>query len=169
MIPSVRASRFRDSLIEYNGGGIKDSEGKKEDDSRGIKDSEGIKEGDSRGKMDSEGKKEDEGRGIKDSEGKKEDEGRGKKDSEGKKEDDNRGIKGIEDDALQMKLSPSEIHMIEILKEQPEISIIKIADAMELSPKGTRIILDRLKSKGFLSREGGRKYGKWIVQCPARK
>ena len=141
MIPSVRASRFRDSLIEYNGGGIKDSEGKKEDDSRGIKDSEGIKEGDSRGK----------------------------KDSEGKKEDDNRGIKGIEDDALQMKLSPSEIHMIEILKEQPEISIIKIADAMELSPKGTRIILDRLKSKGFLSREGGRKYGKWIVQCPARK
>ena len=141
MIPSVRASRFRDSLIEYNGGGIKDSEGKKEDDSRGIKDSEGIKEGDSRGK----------------------------KDSEGKKEDDNRGIKGIEDDALQMKLSPSEIHMIEILKEQPEISIIKLADAMELSPKGTRIILDRLKSKGFLSREGGRKFGKWIVQCPARK
>ncbi len=81
----------------------------------------------------------------------------------------NRGIKEIEDDALQMKLSSSEIHMIEILKEQPEISIAKLADAMKLSPKGTRIILDRLKSKGFINREGGRKYGKWIVQCPARK
>ena len=139
------------------------------DNVRGIKDSEDEKEDDNGGIKDSEGKKEDDNRGIKGSEGKKEGEGRGIKDSEGKKKDENRGIKGIEDDALQMILSSSEIHMIEILKEQPEISIVKLADAMKLSYKGTRIILDRLKSKGVINREGGRKYGKWIVQCPTRE
>ena len=122
-----------------------------------------------RGKKDFEGIKEDKSRGKKDFEGIKEDESRGKKDFEGIKEDANRGKKEIENEALQTHLSSAEIHMIEILKEQPVISIVNLAEAMKLSPKSTRNTLDRLKSEGFIIREGGRKYGKWVVQCPTGK
>lgn len=53
--------------------------------------------------------------------------------------------------------------LIELIKKHPEQTMSFFANNMGLSERGINYHFEILKAKGILKREGGRKFGKWII------
>ena len=70
---------------------------------------------------------------------------------------------GIKTGTKAKALPYAEIEMTRILTDQPTISIATLSNVMSLSLKQIRYMLDKLKNKGLIFREGARRNGKWVV------
>ena len=65
---------------------------------------------------------------------------------------------------FQVRLTGTETAIISILRELPYITIIQLAEKMDMSTSGVRYVLRRLRDKGLIGRSGSQKSGKWIVE-----
>lgn len=62
------------------------------------------------------------------------------------------------------KLDPKLIQSLkELLKRHPKLSRAALSSELNVSERQVRYILDDLKAKGILAREGGKTNGKWII------
>ena len=108
----------------------------------------------------------DEDRGKKDSEGENRGTNRGTEIPKGTEKGTNRGTETEKTHRKEKQLTSSEIRMMEILSNQPSISITALAAVMDLSSKGARYTLNKLREKELVIREGSQRSGKWIVLNP---
>ena len=53
--------------------------------------------------------------------------------------------------------------VLKLLREEPQITQEKIAQSINKSPRTVKRIIDSLKGKGFVSRQGGKRFGYWKV------
>lgn len=53
--------------------------------------------------------------------------------------------------------------ILELLKGHPEYSAKKLADAIDITEKGVKKQLAKLKAEGLIKRDGPDKGGLWIV------
>ena len=59
--------------------------------------------------------------------------------------------------------SEKERELFEIIKRSPSISRAKLSKLLNISERQVRKIIENLRNKGILTREGGRS-GKWIIK-----
>lgn len=79
----------------------------------------------------------------------------------------NVGAKGKNDPKDDPKeLSERQTLMLNLIKTNDLITIRQMAQKVNVSEKTIKRELAILQGKGFLTREGGRKEGKWICRCP---
>lgn len=72
------------------------------------------------------------------------------------------GIEMIEDESLS-DLSDTEKKVVKLILKNPEITQDKMAELMGMSKNGIRYVMNKLKNKGILVREGATKKGKWSI------
>ncbi len=72
------------------------------------------------------------------------------------------GIEMIEDELLS-DLSDTEKKVVKLILKNPEITQDKMAELMGMSKNGIRYVMNKLKNKGILVREGATKKGKWSI------
>lgn len=60
-------------------------------------------------------------------------------------------------------LSETERKILEFIMEDPGTTQKEIAQKMGMSKNGIRYVMDKLKERGILEREGATKKGKWII------
>lgn len=53
--------------------------------------------------------------------------------------------------------------VLNLLREEPQITQEKIAQSINKSPRTVKRIIDSLKGKGFVSRQGGKRFDYWKV------
>lgn len=63
----------------------------------------------------------------------------------------------------EMKLTKTEKDLIKLIEKNPTITITKMSEMSGLSRGGVQYVLNSLKSKGKIRREGSQKKGRWIV------
>lgn len=63
-----------------------------------------------------------------------------------------------------MKVNETEQKLVQLFKDNPQITIPELADKMGFSDSGIRYAMRQMRKKGFLVREGSRKNGRWIVK-----
>lgn len=79
------------------------------------------------------------------------------------------GIEMIEGESLS-DLSDTEKKVVKIILKNPEITQDKMAELMGMSKNGIRYVMNKLKSRGILVREGATKKGKWSINlCRTNK
>lgn len=85
-------------------------------------------------------------------------------------------ITGIEtgteiiEDKLFSVLSNTEKKVVRLILKNPEITQDKMAEIMGISKNGIRYVMNKLKSRGILVREGATKKGKWSINlCRTNK
>jgi len=64
---------------------------------------------------------------------------------------------------IHKELHPTEIAVIELIRENPAITRKALAAKLNLSEAGVRYNTDKLQTKGILKRVGGKKAGRWVV------
>lgn len=57
----------------------------------------------------------------------------------------------------------NERSILAMMKDDPEITVKELSQALSLSESGTKKIIERLNQKGLLKREGNKRNGRWIV------
>ena len=62
-----------------------------------------------------------------------------------------------------LKLTSTETAIILIVKENPYVTIIQLADMMQMSVSGIRYVMRRLREKGMITRTGSQKKGEWLA------
>lgn len=72
------------------------------------------------------------------------------------------GIEMIGDESLS-DLSDTEKKVVKLILKNPEITQDKMAELMGMSKNGIRYVMNKLKNKGILVREGATKKGKWSI------
>jgi len=61
-------------------------------------------------------------------------------------------------------LSPRQLEIIHLLENTPDATMPEIAEVMAITYRTVRRdIMEYLKKSGIISREGGRKEGRWII------
>lgn len=63
----------------------------------------------------------------------------------------------------QKDLSPRQLEIIHVLENTPGATMPQIAEAMAITYRTVRRDMEYLQKSGIISREGGRKEGKWII------
>lgn len=64
----------------------------------------------------------------------------------------------------QKELSSRQLEIIHLLEKTPTATMSQIAEAMAITYRTVRRdIMEYLKKSGIISREGGRKEGRWII------
>ena len=78
--------------------------------------------------------------------------------------DEESGISSVDQEETGKKTgTKSEKRIIEIIQDNPEITINELVITTGLSRNGVRYVIDNLRKKGIIDREGTRKKGKWII------
>uniref|UniRef100_UPI00259CD711 DeoR family transcriptional regulator n=2 Tax=Bacteroidales TaxID=171549 RepID=UPI00259CD711 len=77
---------------------------------------------------------------------------------EGQKEGQKAGQK-----AGQKELSPRQLEIIHLLENTPDATMPEIAEVMAITYRTVRRDMEYLQKSGIISREGGRKEGRWII------
>lgn len=62
------------------------------------------------------------------------------------------------------KLNNTQMKIIELIRQNPSITLIQIANKLNLSREGIRYNINILKAKNIVSREGSTKNGKWVIK-----
>lgn len=62
------------------------------------------------------------------------------------------------------KLNDTQIKILRLIKLNPSITLIQMADKLNLTREGIRYNINILKSRNIISREGSTKKGKWIIE-----
>lgn len=70
---------------------------------------------------------------------------------------------GIET-SIEISLTDTEKSFISLIQRNPSITISEIAEQKSMSRSGAQYVIDRLKEKEILGREGSTKSGKWIIK-----
>nr|WP_290078120.1 HTH domain-containing protein [uncultured Muribaculum sp.] len=63
----------------------------------------------------------------------------------------------------QKELSPRQLKIIHLLEKTPGVTMPQIAEAMAITYRTVRRDMEYLQKSGIISREGGRKEGRWII------
>ena len=63
----------------------------------------------------------------------------------------------------QKELSPRQLEIIHLLENTPDATMPEIAEVMAITYRTVRRDMEYLKKSGIISREGGRKEGRWII------
>lgn len=63
----------------------------------------------------------------------------------------------------QKELSPRQLEIIHLLEKTPGATMPQIAEAMTITYRTVRRDMEYLQKSGIISREGGRKEGRWII------
>ncbi len=63
----------------------------------------------------------------------------------------------------QKELSSRQLEIIHLLEKTPTATMSQIAEAMAITYRTVRRDMEYLQKSGIISREGGRKEGKWII------
>ena len=63
----------------------------------------------------------------------------------------------------QKELSPRQLEIIHLLEKTPDATMPQIAQAMAITYRTVRRDMEYLQKSGIISREGGRKEGRWII------
>ena len=77
---------------------------------------------------------------------------------EGQKEGQKAGQK-----AGQKELSPRQLEIIHLLENTPDATMPEIAEVMAITYRTVRRDMEYLQKSRIISREGGRKEGRWII------
>lgn len=56
-----------------------------------------------------------------------------------------------------------ELALLKIIKDNPKVTQKMLADTVHKSQRAIERATTRLQQKGYLKREGGKRYGQWIV------
>ncbi|MCM1214220.1 MAG: putative DNA binding domain-containing protein [Lachnospiraceae bacterium] len=74
-------------------------------------------------------------------------------------------VKGLHNSKMEAIsiLSETEKKVVRLIFENPDITQERMAENIGMSKNGVRYVMDRLKEKGILKREGSTKKGKWII------
>lgn len=75
----------------------------------------------------------------------------------------NEGINEEINQSLGQNLSDRELLVLSIIKSEPSISIAQMVNRLELSKTSIERVLNHLKSKKIITREGSRKKGRWVI------
>ncbi len=62
------------------------------------------------------------------------------------------------------KLNDTQIKLLELIKQSPSITLIQMANELNLTREGIRYNINSLKNRNIISREGSTKNGKWIIK-----
>ena len=65
--------------------------------------------------------------------------------------------------AGQKELSPRQLEIIHLLENTPDATMPEIAEVMAITYRTVRRDMEYLQKSGIISREGGRKEGRWII------
>ena len=60
----------------------------------------------------------------------------------------------------------TENSIIEIIQENPEVTLDELSELLNMSKSGVRYALNNLRDRNIIHREGARKNGKWMVKEP---
>ena len=63
----------------------------------------------------------------------------------------------------QKELSPRQLEIIHLLEKTPDATMLQIAEALAITYRTVRRDMENLQKSGIISREGGRKEGRWII------
>ena len=63
----------------------------------------------------------------------------------------------------EIKFTNTEKDLIKLMENNPAITILEMAEKSGLSRSGVQYVLNSLKTKGKVRREGSQKSGKWII------
>ncbi|GHT57045.1 hypothetical protein FACS18945_0340 [Bacteroidia bacterium] len=70
---------------------------------------------------------------------------------------------GVNDRKLGVKLGVNQSKIIDIIQSNSNVTIVEIAQLLNISTTATENNIKKLKSLGILSREGADKNGHWII------
>lgn len=62
------------------------------------------------------------------------------------------------------KLNDTQIKLLGLIKQNPSITLIQMANKLNLTREGIRYNINSLKNRNIISREGSTKKGKWIIE-----
>lgn len=82
------------------------------------------------------------------------------------------GMTGIETDietGIEINLTDTEKKIVEVVRQDPSITVTEIAERIEMSRSGVQYAIDNLKKKAILKREGSRKRGIWVIRESNRR
>ena len=60
--------------------------------------------------------------------------------------------------------TPNELDIIQLIREDPSITQNELQKKTGISLGTIKRILPKLQEKGILTREGGKRFGKWIIK-----
>lgn len=75
-----------------------------------------------------------------------------------------KGIETDEDVEKDMGIDEETQKIIEIIMQNPNVTIKNMSGVVGISVKRVRNILDELRASGYVSREGAQKNGKWVIR-----
>lgn len=64
---------------------------------------------------------------------------------------------------INARLKRNERNVLDLLSENPSISIKSLSEALSLSESGVKKVIQRLVAKGLVKREGSNRNGRWMV------
>ena len=71
----------------------------------------------------------------------------------------------MKDDATEKTTEKTTEKILSLIKKNPTITLDELATVCGLTPDGVYYHTKKMREAGILHREGGRKDGKWVIDC----